>query len=83
MDIAPYKGQRAKANGSAAAAVLAAVAARAELGRPISQGLYSQDDPQQIMDGSGGISNRDPVAPQAGNPSVKPSSAGFKRQRQQ
>jgi ariadne-1 len=91
MDIAPYKGQRAKANGSAAAAVLAAVAARAELNQhsPIQEEgaelLRSQGDPQHVMDGaaSGGGSGggmRDPVAPQA--PSAKPSSAGMKRQRQ-
>ncbi|KAG7666760.1 hypothetical protein Ndes2526B_g04760 [Nannochloris sp. 'desiccata'] len=87
MNIAPYKGQRAKPNGSAAAAVLAAVAARAELNqRHTSQGgdrglLSSQDDPHHIMTGSGAVLYRDPVAPQA--PSAKPSSPGFKRQRQQ
>jgi ariadne-1 len=88
INIAPYKGQRAKPNGSAAAAVLAAVAARAELNqRHISQlgegGLLrTHDDPHHsITTGSdGGILNRGPEAPQA--PSAKPSSAGLKRQRQ-
>jgi len=86
MNIAPYKGQRAKPNGSSAAAVLAAVAARAELNQhPIPQegeeGLLGSD-PHHVMTGSDGVVlNRDPVALAA--PSAQPSSAGSKRQRQQ
>jgi ariadne-1 len=86
MDIAPYKGQRAKPNGSAAAAVLAAVAARAELNDhpPLQEELVSsQNDPHHILAGSGDVFvvNRGPEAPQA--PRAKPSSAGLKRQRGQ